>query len=355
LRISTVQHVSFLALLVLVTLSFFGLISEFLQPLFWAAVISILFHRLQLRWIRVLGGRPSAAAALSTLVILVIVILPFFLMAAAVAREALGLYERVASGQSEFQETFQYIEKTLPEAVKYLDRFGFDLQKIEQRLSDTALVVSRYLGSQMVTVGQGTIEFLLKFFLMLYILYFFFRDGDRILHAIGRALPFGDIRERRLFEKFAEVSRATIKGTMIVGLIQGTLGGLLFWILGIRAPVFWGVIMTVFSLLPAVGSVIVWGPAGIILIVMENYARGIILLAAGALVIGLVDNILRPVLVGRDTKMPDFLILLSTLGGLTVFGISGFVIGPIIAALFLTIWDIFAREYSEKENHKSQA
>lgn len=348
MRISTVQNASFLTLLVLVTFSFFGLIYEFLQPLFWAAVFSILFHRLQLKWLQILRGRSSIAAALSILVILVIVILPFFLIAAAVAREALGLYERIAAGQSEFQEAFQYIQKALPQAVDYLDRFGLDLQKIERRLSDATMVVSRYLGSQMVTVGQGTIEFLLKFFLMLYILYFFFRDGKRILQAIGRALPFGDMREKRLFENFADVSRATIKGTMIVGLAQGTIGGLLFWILGIRAPVFWGVIMTVFSLLPAVGSVIVWAPAGILLVLSGNYARGIILLAAGTLVIGLVDNVLRPILVGRDTKMPDFLILLSTLGGLTVFGISGVVIGPIIAALFLTLWDIFAREYSEK-------
>ncbi len=350
MRISTVRHASFFVLITLVTLSFLGLIHEFIQPLFWAAVLAILFNRPQRRFLRLFRGRSSLAAGMSVLVIVLMVILPSFLIAAAVTREALGLYERIAEGNSQFREAFEFIEQKLPDVTHYLDRIGVDLQKTEQRFSDTALTASRYLGSQLVNFGQGTAAFLFKFFLMLYILFFFLRDGDRLLAAVGRALPFSDLRERKLFAKFAEVSRATLKGTLIVGAVQGSLGGLIFWILDIRAAVFWGMIMTVLSLLPALGSVIVWGPAGIILIIQHEPVKGVILLVTGAVIIGLVDNILRPMLVGRDTRMPDFLILLSTLGGLTVFGISGFVLGPIIAALFLTIWDMFARDYSAEGN-----
>jgi predicted PurR-regulated permease PerM len=181
---------------------------------------------------------------------------------------------------------------------------------------------------------------------MLYLLYFFLKDGEQIIETFVRVLPIGDERERLLFSKFAEVSRATIKGTFVVGIIQGTMGGLAFWLLGIDAAVLWGVIMVILSILPAVGSGFVWGPAALILILTGSWIKGIILLIIGILIIGLVDNFLRPILVGRDTKMPDYLILLSTLGGLTLFGISGFIIGPIIASLFLTIWHIFMQDYS---------
>jgi len=347
LRISNVQHAAFFVLVALATLAFFGLIHEFTQPLFWAAILGVLFNRIQRGYLKLTRGRNSSAAALTLLTIVLIVILPLFFIAAAVAQEALGLYERISAGESELNEVFHYLRESLPEMTGRLERFGFDLQKVEERFSAMALTVSRFLGSQLLNVGQGTAEFLLKFFLMLYVLFFFLRDGEKLLAALGRALPFDEHREGMLFAKFAEVSRATMKGTLIVGAVQGTLGGIMFWILGVSAPVFWGVIMTVLSLLPALGSGIVWGPAGVILIVGGEVVRGIIMLAGGTLIIGLVDNVLRPLLVGRDTKMPDFLILLSTLGGLTIFGISGFVLGPMIAALFVTIWDMFAREYSE--------
>jgi predicted PurR-regulated permease PerM len=186
------------------------------------------------------------------------------------------------------------------------------------------------------------------FFLMLYLLFFFMRDGEHLLEVIVRALPLGDDRERELFRKFAQVSRATVKGTLVIGFIQGALGGMMFAILGIQGAVFWGVVMSVLSLLPVVGTGLVWGPAALILIANGAWQKGAVLIVFGVLVIGLVDNLLRPILIGRDTKMPDYLVLLSTLGGLTVFGVSGFVIGPVIAALFLTVWTMFQQEQQKR-------
>jgi predicted PurR-regulated permease PerM len=179
----------------------------------------------------------------------------------------------------------------------------------------------------------------------LYLLYFFLRDGERLVDGMVRALPLGDERERRLFHRFASITRATIKGTFIVGAIQGALGGIAFAILGIRAAIFWGVIMTVISLLPAVGSVLVWGPAAIILMLTGSLVKGIVLLVIGIAIISTVDNVLRPVLVGRETRMPDWLVFVSILGGIAAVGLSGFVIGPIVAGLFITVWEMFVEEY----------
>jgi predicted PurR-regulated permease PerM len=154
----------------------------------------------------------------------------------------------------------------------------------------------------------------------------------------------GDARERMLFAKFGEVTRATIKGNLVIAVIQGTLGGLIFWVLGIPGALLWGVVMAVLSLIPAVGPAIVWVPVSLYLFATGDNVKGIVLVAFGAGVIGLVDNILRPILVGRDTKLPDYIVLLSTLGGLGLFGINGFVIGPLVAALFIAFWGIFIRE-----------
>jgi len=184
---------------------------------------------------------------------------------------------------------------------------------------------------------------------MVYVLYFFLRDGEVLLDTLVHALPLGDDRERELFAKFAEVSRATVKGTLVIGLVQGTLGGMIFGLLGVQGAVFWGSVMVIMSLLPVVGASLVWLPAALIMAANGDYTKAGILIVFGVVVIGLVDNLLRPILVGRDTRMPDYLVLLSTLGGLTVFGASGFVIGPVIAALFLTVWVMFANE-----NHASE-
>lgn len=346
MRASSVQHTSFFILLALVTIAFLILIRDFLQPLFWAAVFAILFHRLQARSVQWFRGRSSLAAVLTMTVILVVVIIPFFFVAIAVAREAVALYENISEGKTDLGSAFQYFERAVPPISEFLGRFGIDLQRMEERLSGAAVSASKFLAGQMVNIGQVTAGFVVDFLLMLYILFFFLRDGNRMVRGLIRVLPLGDKRERRLFAKFAEVSRATVRGTLVVGVVQGLIGGVLFWILGIRAPVFWGVVMAVLSLLPALGTALVWGPAAIILITRGDTWSGIILIFAGVLIIGLVDNILRPILVGRGTRMPDFLVLIATLGGLAAFGISGFILGPILAALFLTVWNIFAEDYS---------
>lgn len=353
MRMKNISHAFFFALLLLVTYAFVGLVRDFLLPLFWAAVLAVIFFPMFREWKDRVGGRASLASLLTILTILLIVVLPLVLIGVAVTNEVVDLYGRIASGEFDVQEPIRWFEERLPLVNEQLERFGVEVGRVREGLSNAAITISQFLASQALNVGQNALRITGLFFVMVYVLFFFLRDGNRLVDGLVRVLPLGDERERRLFAKFAEVSRATLKGTLVVGVVQGTLGGIFFWILGIEAPVFWGVIMTVFSLLPAVGSAIVWGPAAIILMVTGHLVKGIILLVAGTLLIGLVDNILRPLLVGRDTKMPDYLILLSTLGGLTVFGLSGFVIGPIIAALFLVVWQMFEEEYSGFDNEEA--
>jgi predicted PurR-regulated permease PerM len=344
MRGNKVENAFFLGFLTLVTLGFVGLLSGFLYPIFWALTVGIIFLPLQHFLERRLHGKPSLAALLTVIVIFFTVLVPALVVASAVATEAVQLYTRIQSGEIDPGAVLRWLQAMAPQATELAARIGIDVNEIPEKLSTAAIKGSQFIASLALSAGQNVATFAVMFFLMLYLLFFVLRDGDAMLEQIIRVLPLGDERERHLFAKFAEVARATIKGTLLVGLIQGSLGGCIFWALGIQGAVFWGVIMVIMSILPAVGAGLIWAPAAIVLAVGGAYIKAAVLLVFGVLVIGLVDNLLRPMLVGRDTKMPDYLILLSTLGGLTVFGISGFVIGPIIASLFLATWVMFATE-----------
>lgn len=347
-RGTVIQNVSFFLLVALTTLAFLALIASFLMPVFWAAVLATIFFPLQSRYVVGLRRRQSLAALATMLTIVGLVVVPLFLIGLAMSREAVDLHDQITSGAIDLQAPLRLLRRITPLASDYLGGFGIDVEGLVQRLSTSAVAVSQFIASSVLSIGQDVLRITALFFLMLYILFFFLRDGRQLVATLIRMLPFGDVRERQLLAKFAEVSLATIKGTLVVGIVQGAIGAVLFWALGIPAPVFWGTLMAMFSVLPAVGPGLVWLPAAVILLGLGQIVKGIVLIAAGVLVIGLVDNVLRPILVGRDTQMPDYLVLLATLGGLAVFGVSGFVIGPVIAAFFLVVWEMFAQEYAER-------
>lgn len=200
----------------------------------------------------------------------------------------------------------------------------------------------QFFAAHAFNVGQNTFDFIVSFFIMLYLLFFLLRDGSELSKNIRDAIPLQEELQRNLSSKFTNVIRATVKGNIVVAILQGALGGLIFWFLGIHAPVLWAVVMAFLSLLPAVGTALIWLPVAIYFLVTGATWKGVVLIAYGVLVIGLVDNILRPILVGKDTKMPDYVVLISTLGGMAIFGLNGFVIGPVIAAMFMAVWDIVA-------------
>jgi predicted PurR-regulated permease PerM len=342
----TSRHPFFIGLLGAASLGFFAILFGFWRPIFWAAVIGILFRPVQKGLTARLNGRASLAAVLTLTLIVVTVLVPAMLLASAVAAEGAKLYERVQSREINLAETVQWLKDLFPQADEWAAGVGLNLEQLPERLSAAVVEGSEFIASLALSAGQNVASFVLMFFLMLYLLFFILRDGSLIMRHVHRAMPLPDDLERQLFSKFAEVSRATIKGTLVVGLVQGFLGGLIFAILGIQGAVFWGVVMALLSLLPAVGAGLVWAPAAVILAVKGDWTGAVVLTAYGVLVIGLADNLLRPILVGRDTKMPDYLILFSTLGGLGLVGITGFVLGPVLAALFIATWQIYEQDRS---------
>jgi predicted PurR-regulated permease PerM len=213
---------------------------------------------------------------------------------------------------------------------------------MQERLSTGLVESSKFVATKAFNIGQNTFDFIVNLGIVLYLLFFLLRDGDYLARRIRTAVPLYPEQQRELFNNFTTVIRATVKGNVVVAIVQGVLGGLAFWFLGVHAPVLWAVVMAFLSLLPAVGSALVWFPVAIYFLVTGATWQGIALMVYGVLVIGLVDNVLRPILVGKDTKMPDYVVLIATLGGMALFGINGFVIGPVIAAMFMAVWDIFA-------------
>ncbi len=348
LRLRKLETFTFLAFVLVTTMALFWVIRPFFSPLFWAAVFALLFQGMHGRLLRAFRGRRAAAALAATLATVLFVVLPLAAVLTALARQALLLYQGLASGEISVQAAIDAIERFVPPVADLLARYGVDVDQLRVSMQEMAAGITQSIAGWALAAGQNVLLLAILFGLMLYLLFFFFRDGDRIVTGVMRVLPLGEDRKQRLLRKFAEVARATVKGTLIIAVAQGGLGAVLFAIVGVRTAVFWGAIMAVLSLLPALGAGLVWLPAAVIFFVGGHVWQGLLVVLGGVFVIGLVDNLLRPIVVGRDTKTPDYIVLLSTLGGIAAFGLAGFVAGPVIAALFLVLWDMFGEEYAGK-------
>ena len=274
-----------------------------------------------------------------------LVVIPVTVIAFAFVAEGAQLYELIENQEINPAQFFQRIGNAVPVIPDILQRLDIDVSNLRAYLSDSAITLSRLLSQEAISFGRNTVSFTVGLVLMLYLTFFLLRDGDKMMGWLGTAVPLENERRQLLFRKFTEVVRATVKGNLVVALVQGALGGLIFWILGITAPVLWAVVMAFLSLVPAVGAALVWVPVAIYLFATGDILQGSILVAYGAIIIGLADNVLRPILVGRDTKLPDYIVLFSTLGGISLLGINGFVIGPLIAALFISFWTTFSQDF----------
>ncbi|MBK1853163.1 AI-2E family transporter [Marinobacter sp. 1-4A] len=339
---------TFLAMLVGVSLAFVLLMKPFIGPIFWAIAIALIFHPLQVFLVRKLGDRPNVNALITLTICMLIVVIPVLILVTSLVAEGLGIYQKIQEGEIKPGEYIDQVNQSFPAIQAFLAQFDINFSEIRDRVVSLFVGGSQFLAKQALGIGQNTFQFFLGLALMVYLAFFLLRDGSKLIDLMIRALPLGDERERLLFAKFAEVTRATVKGNLLIAIIQGALGGIIFWILGITGALLWGVVMAIFSLLPAVGAALVWVPAAIYLAAVGDIIQAVVLTVFGVVVIGLADNILRPIMVGRDTKLPDYIVLLSTLGGLAMFGINGFVMGPLVAALFMAFWGIFIREFSEE-------
>ncbi len=338
------QRAVFLLLLTGVTLAFFWVIAPFFGAVFWAVVLALMFMPLFRRLRTALRGRDTLAAVATLLICLLIVVVPLAFIVGAMVDEAASFTQRVRSGELDLRALFQQVVDALPAWLHgLLGRFGLvNMQDVLDKVSAALVQGGQAITARALAIGQNTLLLVMNLGITLYLLFFFLRDGRELGLMIRRAVPMQAEHTSYLLHKFATVVRATVRGTVVVALVQGLLGGLAFAVLGIHGAVLWGVSMAVLSLVPAVGAALVWAPVAIYLLATGSPGAGIGLIAWGAGVMGMMDNILRPLLVGKETKLPDFLVLLSTIGGISVFGINGFVMGPAIAALFVAAWALFS-------------
>jgi predicted PurR-regulated permease PerM len=348
---------TFLFLVVVVSLAFAWILWPFFGAVLWGTILAILFVPLYRRLMRIMAHRRTLAALATVMIVLLIVILPLVLIRALLLQEALGVYAKFQSGELDLGRFFQQVLSALPDWVSdLLNRFGLsNLSSMQDKLTTGLMQGSQLVAAKVFDIGQNTLDLVVNLGIVLYLLFFFLRDGDGLARRIRTAVPLHADQQRELFNMFTTVIRATVKGNVVMAIAQGALGGLIFWFLGVHAAVLWAVVMAFLSLLPAVGSALVWVPVAIYFLVTGATWQGIVLIAFGVLVIGMVDNVLRPILVGKDTKMPDYVVLISTLGGMAIFGLNGFVIGPVIAAMFMSVWEIFAASRVRNDNRAGPA
>jgi predicted PurR-regulated permease PerM len=342
----TLHQTSFYLLLLAVSVALCFVLAPFFSTVLWGAILALIFQPVQ-RWLVArFGGRRNLAAFVTLTICLVIVILPLTFVEGTLIAEISHAYGQVRSGGLDIGAFFSQIVHALPQSLQDLvGRYDLmDLTGLRERLSAGAAQISQFVATRALSVGQITLQVVVSFFVMLYLFFFLVRDGREISKAVRDAIPLDEQHKQHLIRKFTTVIRATVKGNLVVAFIQGSLGGAALWVLGIQGALLWGFVMMMLSLLPAVGASLVWGPVAIYLLSTGSIAKGLGLAIFGALVIGTIDNVLRPVLVGKDTRLPDWVVLISTLGGISLLGINGFVIGPLVAALFISCWDLLRRD-----------
>jgi predicted PurR-regulated permease PerM len=334
-----VQSILFICLLGLVTLAFLYLLKPFFIPLFWAAVIAGIFKPLYDRLLVKLK-RPNLSASLMLCLIALIIILPASIIASLLVSESMQIYNSISADTGAIE---QKVRDTVSAVTNhpYMRQFDVDEQFFIGKFRDAIKNIANYILVHLTDFTQNTLVFLIQFGVMIYALYFFFRDGDGILRRAIRMCFLESGNGKILYEKFVATARATLRVTMLLGGLQGISGGIIFFITGMEGAMIWGLLMVVMAILPGVGCAIIWAPAGVIMLLSGHLWEGVTILTFGVLVISLGDNLLRPMLIGSDVELHPLLIFLSTLGGLVVFGLSGFVMGPIIASLFLAIWDMY--------------
>ena len=340
------EHLGFVLLLGLLTAGLVFVVWPLATSVLWAALAAIMFQPLYQWFLAKLNGQANRAAVATLVFITFAVLLPGLFIGSLVVEQAANVVIAFQDGNLDVSAWFIDVLNALPAQLRDpLEKLGLaDFTALQTRAQDLLTESAGMIARQAVAIGGGLFGFVLSFLVGLYVTYFLLRDGKAVSNAILRGLPLPFEIAQRLAERFVAIVRATIKGSVVVGLVQGALGAITFWIVGVQAAVLLGLLMAIFSLLPAVGTGIVWVPAAIYLLATGSTWEGIFVTVSGLAVIGMADNVLRPILVGRDTGIPDWVILIATLGGIATMGLSGVVLGPLLAGLFLAGWSI-AQEY----------
>lgn len=334
-----------LLLLLLVTILFFNVIKIFLVPIILAAAFTALFYPFYKKLLKFFRYKKSVSALACCLILLLGLMAPVYIVADLVSQEAIQLVETA------FPKVRDIVTKdktgVLAKIKKYPIVRRLDLENIDWQSAVQGSIknVGNLLATIINKTSKGTVQVVTNLFVTLFTMFYFFRDGDQLVKRIKYLSPLDDTYEEGIIFRFISVTRATIKGTLLIGLIQGTMGGLTLWIFGVGSPILWGVVMVLLSVIPLVGAWLILYPAAIIQLITGHVWQGLGIIIVTVVLIGNIDNVLRPRLVGRDAGMHDLMVFFSTLGGLSVFGIMGFIVGPVIAVFFLTILDIYSIEF----------
>ncbi len=337
------QTVLFFVILLVVTVAVFFIMKPFIYAIFWAVILAGLFMPVYKRVEKKLH-RPSLSATIVLVLICLIFIIPFGFIISLLFKESMGIYQGISNDNSQINA---YVQK-LMQLIKhnpYTDSLNLDDAALTQKITEISKGVAGYFFESLKSFTQNTLQFFVQVGVMLYALFYFIRDGRTFIDTVLRLLPLEDDRDRILLAHFQKTANSTLKVTLIIGGIQGILGGLLFLFTGIQGAILWGVVMIITAVIPVVGCALIWAPAGILMMVMGHLWTGIFILAFGALVISMVDHFLRPILLGKDVSMHPLLIFLSTMGGIIVFGFTGFIIGPIIMSLAMAVWQMYEEYY----------
>ena len=333
-------------LVVFISAVFLSMIRSFLMAIFLAGIFAALARPICDGLQNVLKGRRGPASVLTLLLIVIVVVLPLGVLTGVVTGQAIKVSQSAMpwvkaqinqpGAVTDFLATIPYYDQIAPHSEVILRKAG-------QMVGG----ISQFLINNLSSATIGAVNFLFMLFVWLYTMYFFLMDGEKLLEKILYYLPLEDDDEQQMLERFTSVTRATLKGTAVIGILQGGLAGLAFWAVGIPSATFWGVIMVVLSIIPSVGTAVVWLPAAVILGFGGAVGKAVGLFIFCALVVGSLDNLLRPILVGKDTQMHELMIFFGTMGGIFMFGMIGVIIGPIVAALFVTVWEIYGHAFED--------
>jgi predicted PurR-regulated permease PerM len=319
---------------------FFSMIQPFLMAIFLAGLFSAMARPLYKRLKIVFKGRRHPASLTTLLLMIVVVLIPLFLLIGLIVGQAIDVGQTVAPWIKQNLEHPEMLTVDLQQLPFYENLEPYR-EVILENAGKVVGSVSNWIVGGLSQATLGTANFLFMTFVFLYTMYFFQMDGAKLVEKILYYLPLNSNDESLMLDKFTSVTRATLKGTFVIGALQGGLAGGAFAVAGIDNAVFWGTVMALLSVIPSVGSALVWLPASVILILQDSVAAGVGLIAFCGLVVGSLDNVLRPILVGKDTKMHELMIFFGTLGGIMMFGIAGIFIGPLVASLFITIWELY--------------
>ena len=326
-------------LLAIITILFVSIIFNFAAPILWSVVVSIIFYPVYEKFL-LMTNKKSLSSILSLILILLLVIMPSIAILGLIGNELI-----IFINSSENYSFERYAEMIPDESIinELIGWSGLNISQLLDKADDFLITASKIFYKSISTISANVISFFVSLFIFIYLTFFFLKDGEKILQNCMDAFPMKNEDESYLLNVFQKTTRATIKGTVIVALAQGFLGYLTLLLIGIDGALIWGFVMALLSIIPAVGTILVWLPIALVLFLNGEVMDASLLIFSGIFIIGMIDNLLRPILIGKETKIPDYLILLTTIGGISIFGITGFIVGPIIASLFISVWSLSSR------------